>query len=259
MSASGFCPQCGNQRTGELRYCAKCGFDFWKAAQADAPAPTATPQAVGPSETERRRRPWLLWAGAVLGGLILVGAIASALGGNDGVGQAGTSISASPSPTDLPTATEEPFSFPTPEPPPSGPLQASVGEWVDITCGDEECMRIRVSKPSFHDYYPGEYGFNDEPEESGWQYLQVYVTYESLKNAADYGLFDWAIYAGNRQLDSATFTVYGPQRTLESGDLPKGRTAEGWLIYEVPPNRRITLSYEPNFEGPPVFEVVLRR
>jgi hypothetical protein len=30
---SGGCPQCGSPRQGELRFCANCGFDYWKAAE----------------------------------------------------------------------------------------------------------------------------------------------------------------------------------------------------------------------------------
>jgi hypothetical protein len=42
----GFCPQCGTQRQSTMRYCANCGFDFWKAAQ---PGSGQTPAAPPPS------------------------------------------------------------------------------------------------------------------------------------------------------------------------------------------------------------------
>ena len=52
--AGGFCPQCGSERQGAMRFCAKCGFDYWKAAGAERQAgassvqPPTTSSAAGP-------------------------------------------------------------------------------------------------------------------------------------------------------------------------------------------------------------------
>jgi hypothetical protein len=116
---------------------------------------------------------------------------------------------------------------------------------------------VTVSDPSEHASYPGDY-YADEPEQAGWVYMQVYVLYESSKDGSTYNQFDWAIYADGRQLDSYGYALNGPEPDLGSGTLPAGRTAEGWLLYEVPPTGEIVLSYEPNYDGPPIFEVVLR-
>ena len=88
--------------------------------------------------------------------------------------------------------------------------------------------------------------------------MQVSVKYVSSQDGADYNEFDWEVYADRRQLDNYAFAINGPEPDLGSGSLPKGRTAEGWLLYEVPPSGEIVLSYAPNFNGPPVFGVVLR-
>lgn len=48
MTSSGFCPQCGKQRTGSLNYCGNCGFDFTQAANLGSQTvtqPTAAPTA----------------------------------------------------------------------------------------------------------------------------------------------------------------------------------------------------------------------
>ena len=48
--SGGFCPNCGAPRTGQ-RFCASCGNDFWKAAEAGAASPTPAgrqPPAAGP-------------------------------------------------------------------------------------------------------------------------------------------------------------------------------------------------------------------
>jgi hypothetical protein len=128
---------------------------------------------------------------------------------------------------------------------------------VSIECGGDPCLEITVTGPSEHAFYAGDYS-DDRPEQVGWVYVQVYAKYVSLMDGATYNQFDWAIYADGRQLESLSFALYGPQPELSSGSLPAGRTAEGWLVYEVPPTGEIVLSYEPNFDGPPVFEVVLR-
>lgn len=47
--AQSFCPQCGNPRQGTLRFCAHCGFDFWKAAAPDARPQNVQPSAQAPS------------------------------------------------------------------------------------------------------------------------------------------------------------------------------------------------------------------
>ncbi len=44
-----FCPRCGNRRTGQLRYCRQCGFDFdGPEIDADPVAPPPTPAPVTP-------------------------------------------------------------------------------------------------------------------------------------------------------------------------------------------------------------------
>lgn len=46
-----FCPKCGNERTNTLRYCAKCGFDFWKAAAGEPVSPSSSAPPGAPSAT----------------------------------------------------------------------------------------------------------------------------------------------------------------------------------------------------------------
>jgi hypothetical protein len=263
-----FCLQCGTQRHGSLRYCGSCGFDFWKAAgetaEGSSSSPASTPVASPPAAVENgigpTGRPWLLWGGAAVAGLLVVGALATILGGTEpGVGSPGESNSQAASAN--PTATARPTVRPTPQPTvrptPAGTSRAAIGQTVPIECGGDPCLDITVTERSEHSSYPGDY-YADEPEQPGWVYMQVYVRYVSSKDASSYNQFDWAIYADGRQLDSYGFAINGPKPDLGSGTLPAGRTAEGWLLYEVPPTGEIVLSYEPNYDGPPIFEVVLR-
>jgi hypothetical protein len=132
MTSLGFCPQCGTPRQGSLRYCASCAFDFSTAAgegeQSVAPAvdegpesaaALETPIAAVPERTERSSRPWLLWAGAAVAGILVVGVILVVIGGNQpGVASPGNSNSptATPGPRATPRPTVRPTPRLTPEP-----------------------------------------------------------------------------------------------------------------------------------------------
>ncbi len=254
------CPRCGAAR-GAGRYCSSCAFDFWGAAAGREQAPPTQPQPQ-PSVPTRSSTPTWVWiaVAVLLGAVLTVAGIAFLGGGGSGVGAAGASTAPpESSATARPTArlTAQPTPLPTVLATPAGPLQAQVGDAVQISCDGADCLNITVSQPSEHALYKGEY-LNDTPEQAGWVYEQVYVKYVAVQDGATYNPFDWAVYADGRQLSSSAFVLNGPEPTLDSGTLPAGRSAEGWLVYEVPPSGEIVLSYEPNYSGPPVFEVVLR-
>jgi len=170
------------------------------------------------------------------------------------------------SPSRSPTSTEEPTPEPTPteRPTPTATPEpetqvAAVGETVAITCGGTDCLRITATEPSFAELYPDPDGFlADEPQIAGNVFMQVFVEYEAVSSAANYNPFDWAVFADGRAVDTYAFALHGPKPDLSSGQLPAGRSASGWLVYEVPAAGEIILAYAPNFQGPPVFEVTLR-
>jgi hypothetical protein len=95
--AGSFCPQCGNQRTGSLRFCSQCGFDFWQVATRSAapsqerptvrPEPTSAPAA----PAELRARPAVGTLGKVVLGLIVLAVLAGvyAVVSNGGIGLGG--------------------------------------------------------------------------------------------------------------------------------------------------------------------------
>lgn len=171
-----------------------------------------------------------------------------------------TEASAVPLPTEEPTPEPTPTERPTPTATPEPETQvAAVGETVAITCGGTDCLRITATEPSFAQLYPDPEGFYaDEPQITGNVFMQVFVEYEAISSAANYNPFDWAVFADGRAVDSYAFTTNGPKPELNSGQLPAGRSASGWLVYEVPAAGEIILAYAPNFEGPPVFEVTVR-
>jgi hypothetical protein len=79
-------------------------------------------------------------------------------------------------------------------------------------------------------------------------------------NGVDYNPFDFQIFVDGQAVDSWAFVINGPEPALSSGTLPEGRSAEGWLVYEVPAAGEVLLSYSGNMflDEAPVFEVVLR-
>ena len=84
--ASSFCPRCGTQRTGALRFCRSCGLDFDADASPAAPAPTP-----GPTRREvraaqaaeyRSQTSWTFLGYVIVGIGMVVGAIIGLLIGN---------------------------------------------------------------------------------------------------------------------------------------------------------------------------------
>jgi len=96
--------------------------------------------------------------------------------------------------------------------------------------------------------------------ERGNVYIEMHVTYRALAQNVDYNPFDWQLYVDDVAIDTFTIVLNGPDPELGSGSLPKGRKAQGWLVYEIPKTGRAVLSYSSNMfsDDPPVFEVLLR-
>lgn len=92
-------------------------------------------------------------------------------------------------------------------------------------------------------------------------FVQLFVEYTALGSGASYNPYDWQVYAGVEQLGNSTaFVSNGPKPELSSGDLPLGRKASGWLVYQVPKSGRITLAYLPSYASntEPIGEYLLR-
>jgi hypothetical protein len=220
---------------------------------------------VPPPEIKPRRAPIRL----IVGGLALVVVVAvlaatlsSPRGSTPVAG--GDTATGTPSPTVRPTAQPTPTLrpvAPTETPAPAEPTPGTFvpGDTVTVTSNDEPLLDILVDKVSVHSKYDGQYS-DDTPEVKGNVFIQARVTYTALQNGASYNPFDWNVFVDDRAVDSYAFLINGPEPQLSSGDLPKGRTAQGWLVYEVPATGKVVLSFRANMftNDAPVFEVVLR-
>jgi hypothetical protein len=118
-------------------------------------------------------------------------------------------------------------------------------------------MDVTVSKVAFATRYRDPDGYYDDtPSTKGYVFMAVYVTYKATGPNADYNEFDWAIYINDVAGQSSTYVSHGPTPELQSGQLPEGKSAVGWIVYEVPAKGKITISYQPGTTS--IFEVQLR-
>lgn len=129
----------------------------------------------------------------------------------------------------------------------------SPGEAVVV----DDAVRITVDQVE----EAAKYGDFSEPAE-GNVYIQAFVTYEALEDGVSYNQFDWQVFVDDTAVENFAMVVDGPEPTLGSGNLTEGRKAEGWLIYEVPIEGEVILSYKSPFDptdSKPAFEVQLRQ
>lgn len=176
---------------------------------------------------------------------------------------AGTAVSTTePGGTAAAASTEEVAPVLTPEPAAATPAEESgtktvePGESVTVTNNGDDWARITVDEVKTKKSY-GQY---DVPQVKGNVFVQAKVTYEALADGVDYNPFDWAVFVDGNAVDNYAFVSDGPKPDLNSGTLPKGRKASGYVVYEVAPKGEVLMSYQGSMfsDQPPIFEVVLR-
>jgi hypothetical protein len=136
-----------------------------------------------------------------------------------------------------------------------------VGDVITITENGNDWAHFTVLEVKEAAEFVDPDGFyNDTPQATGYVFLSAKVRYEAIASGVNYNPFDFQVFVDDQAVDGMTFALHGPEPELGSGTLPAGRTAEGWLLYEVPPTGRVLLSYSGNvfLDEEPVFEVVLR-
>ncbi len=132
-----------------------------------------------------------------------------------------------------------------------GKATAKVGQPFTVEEFDEPRLRVTVQKAQFSDKY--------EPRpRKGHTYVSFLVKYEALTDGANYCSCDWQAFANNAAIGPA-FAVGAPDPALQIGDLPKGRTASGWLVFQAPRKSTVLLSFKTTvFDQTPTFEVPVR-
>lgn len=170
-------------------------------------------------------------------------------------------VASGPAATNRPSAAGPASTERLTSPPSAAPVTDNLyraGDTVTILEGEEPWAEVTVDKVKQRSKYAGEY-YDDEPA-AGNVYVEMFVAYHALAENVSYASYDWDLYIDDIASDDSTFVLNGPEPDLGSGQLPKGRKAQGWLVYEIPKLGRVVLSYKGNVfsDEPPIFEIVLR-
>jgi hypothetical protein len=149
----------------------------------------------------------------------------------------------------------------SPEPSPAAVAASSsarLGQAVAIAYKGVESLKVTVATVRYAAFYRDPGGrYTITPASRGAIFMAVLVMYTATGPNADYNPGDWAIAVNELPGPPATFVFYGPKPVLQSRRLAEGRSAQGWIIYEVPVHGRITISYQPR-RSPSIFVVPLR-
>ena len=139
----------------------------------------------------------------------------------------------------------------------NGPSTEKVGDVVTITCNGTDCETVEIDKIQTAKFYRDPQGYlNDTPQTKGDVFMAFHVIYKAIGPDADYNPFDWAVYVNDTVDQTTSFVEHGPKPELESGNLPNGKTASGWIVQEIPASGRVVISYQPGQTD--IFEVVAR-
>ena len=150
-------------------------------------------------------------------------------------------------------ASDEPSSAPA-----STTYEAKVGELVDLSCDGVDCLHVTISKVASASVYRSSTYGDDTPTVKGDVFIAAYVTYTAVGANASYNPFDWQIFVDDTAAGDPETPLAGPMPPLDSGSLPVGKSAKGWIIWEVPAKGKVVLSYGGNSSNPPAFEVTIR-
>jgi len=143
-------------------------------------------------------------------------------------------------------------------PAPAGPMTYQIGNPVTIEQNGKDWAEITISNVTSASSYKGTYGLDDNPQTTGDVFIAAKVTYVALTDGVTYNPFDWQVFCAGVAVNNFTIVLNGPTPQLHSGTLPNGRTASGFVVYEVPADGEVRMSYGGQFGGTPVFEVVIR-
>ena len=147
----------------------------------------------------------------------------------------------------------------TPTPTPAGPATYKVGDAITVTESGSDWAKITITDVKIVGSYKGSY-YTDKPQTRGNVFIQAKVTYEALQDGVDYNPFDWQVFCAGMAVNNTTFLMNAPKPELDSGKLPNGRKATGYVVYEVPGKGEVRMSYGGNIfsNSGPVFEVIIR-
>jgi hypothetical protein len=145
---------------------------------------------------------------------------------------------------------------------PTGPTTYKIGDTITVSQDGSDWATISITDAKVVASYKGTgaYAYTDKPQTAGDVFVQAKVTYTALTNGVDYNPFDWQVFCAGVAVQNYTIVLSGPKPELSSGTLPNGRSASGYVVYEVPAKGEVRMSYGGNTfsNSGPVFEVIIR-
>ncbi len=167
-----------------------------------------------------------------------------------------TTPAASPStaPATLSPVSQSPAASVSPTPVPSPPL-AVKGQAMTVNCANDPCLSIMVVKWVVAATYKGSRPAFDDKPAKGNVFVAIDVRYTATAAGASFSSTDWAVDIGG-QASAQAYPINGPKPELTNGQLAEGKKVEGWIVFEVPAQGRVVLSY-PALQAPE-FQVILR-
>ncbi|MCS3924914.1 DUF4352 domain-containing protein [Methanosalsum natronophilum] len=141
---------------------------------------------------------------------------------------------------------------PEPEPAQKGTYQnpANMDETITITSlGDTFRFSVDdvIRGQQANSMALGANMFNDEPS-SGYEYafVKVEVNFRDGESSKYMSTFDFKGYSQGVELTSP-FLVFPDQlKEFSSGNVMPGATKDGWIVFTVPQNEEVIISYYPN-------------
>lgn len=89
--------------------------------------------------------------------------------------------------------------------------------------------------------------FNSEPP-SGYDYLlaKVKVAYTDGDGSASIGSYDFTAFSEGVECESGFVVLPDSYKEFSTGDVMPGGVKDGWVVYTVPQNKEVLISYKPN-------------
>jgi hypothetical protein len=136
------------------------------------------------------------------------------------------------------------------------PTTYQAGETVTVD-RDGWTVKVTVSDVAIAASYKGQI-LEDKPAVAGDVFIAAKVTYQALTDRVSYSSADWDGFCAGMAASKA-YAMFGPQPELDTGTLFAGRSAAGYIVFEVPAKGEVRLSYKAViFDTTPTFEVIIR-
>ena len=103
-------------------------------------------------------------------------------------------------------------------------------------------VEVAVSATQYDEFSSG--GVVEQPDRPGRVFLAVHISYRALVDHVHFDRGQWVLLVDRIPTNSFALTRFGPSPELFAGELLAGQSADGWLVYEIPPKGDLALWWE---------------